>query len=264
MVLEQCVDGEERVSPAVLKWRGIGGKHIEHAALERGAAAAILPRAGPVLVLAGAHPRPSILDQKLPHVATLVEIVAGFEFATIGLRRGFRAGPVFNGLDHLVQPPGAAEQTLSLLGRNDRQDREVTGREHVPVRRGAQEHPALATGLDERGDGVPAAIGSLTRREPFAGYLDRLGARSVEDPLDHLHVAADRLRESVHDVATARRSGLDDQAVDQPRADRGDTLSPRLKRRPGKVEVDHLKVARHPAAHDAQVPRVREPPRVLR
>ena len=63
VVLEQRVHGEERVPAPVLEGRGVGREHIEHAAFERGTAAPVLAGAGPVLVLAPAHPSPAVLDQ---------------------------------------------------------------------------------------------------------------------------------------------------------------------------------------------------------
>ena len=165
-----------------------------------------------------------------------------------------------------VELPCAGQQALSLLGCDDRQRGKIASHEHVPVRRCAQEHPALASGLDHRGDRTPTAIDTLPRSEALARNLDRISPGCVEGPLREFHVAANRVRTPVCDMATARGCGLDDKAIDEARAHRLDPRSPRLERHASQVEVDHLEVTRDASAHQAQITPggPGEPSRVLR
>jgi hypothetical protein len=98
------------------------------------------------------------------------------------------------------------------------------------------------------------------------GNLDRISPGCVEGPLREFHVAADRVRTPVCDMATARGCGLDDKAIDEARAHRLDSRSPRLERHASQVEVDHLEVTRDASAHQAQITPggPGEPSRVLR
>ena len=163
MVLQQGVDGERRVGLIGLERRGAAGEDVEDAILERGDSAGGLARPAPILVVAAFGERPAMPLEHGTDVAPLVVVVAGPASGVVAGRRWCRSlkrrrdwpARAHTGSEPRRLRAGAPVRLPLRTGRLG----EVALQELVAGRRCAQEEPALATGLDQRQEDVPTAVG---------------------------------------------------------------------------------------------------------